>query len=245
MQLTDKQLKQYQDEGYVFLDRVLTDEQLEGLRAEEARFRAARGVDESKPGTHFFGKMAAYSPVLRQVITQGAHVEILSQLQDTPNVIFRHDQFVTKMPDRDQNRGEFPWHQDEGYELVEPALGVTVWIALDNMTLENGCIWVVPQSHKQGHLPHEARGGDGFLTLPIEGDGEPMPMKAGEAVAFTGLTLHRSKYNRTDKARRAFFIGYADASAKFRQRHETEMRPLVGAPHSWVVCGSAPLDGEK
>jgi ectoine hydroxylase-related dioxygenase (phytanoyl-CoA dioxygenase family) len=84
------------------------------------------------------------------------------------------------MPDRDQSRGEFPWHQDEGNEPVEPALGVTVWIALDDMTLENGCIWVVPQSHKQGHLPHEARGGDGFLTLPIEGDGEPMPMKAGK-----------------------------------------------------------------
>jgi hypothetical protein len=55
--------------------------------------------------------------------------------------------------------------------------------------------------------------------------------------------LHRLKYNRTDKACRAFFIGYADAAAKFRQRHEAEMRALVGSPHRWVVCGSIPLDG--
>jgi hypothetical protein len=49
MQLTDEQLKQYRDEGYVFLGKVLSDEQLEGLRREEARFRAVRGVDESSP----------------------------------------------------------------------------------------------------------------------------------------------------------------------------------------------------
>lgn len=76
----------------MFLGKVLTNPQLEGLRVEEAHFRAACGVDKSQPGTHFFGKMAAYSPVLREVITQGAHIKTLPQLQGTPNVIFRHNQ---------------------------------------------------------------------------------------------------------------------------------------------------------
>lgn len=71
MKLTEAQMKQYQEEGYVPLGQVLTDDQLEGLRQEEARFRAARGVDVNKPGTHFFGKMAAYSPILREVICRG------------------------------------------------------------------------------------------------------------------------------------------------------------------------------
>lgn len=245
MEISSQQLQQYREEGFTLLGRTLSDAQLDLLRAEEARFRLARGIDESKPGTHFFGKMAPYSPILRQVITQGAHVAVLPQLQNSPNVVFRHDQFVTKMPDRDSQKSEFPWHQDEGYEPVFPALGVTVWMALDDMTLDNGCIWVVSGSHKRGHLPHGKAGDSGYLTLEVEGDGTPVPMKAGEAVAFTGLTLHRSKYNRTDGIRRAFFVGYADASATYQARGMDAPAPLVGSPHSWVVCGSAPLQGEN
>lgn len=243
MQLSPEQLQHYREEGYVMLGRTLSDEQLEALRAAEARFRAHRGVDNSKPGTHFFSKMAAHSLAVRDVLEQGAHVEALPQLLGTPDVLFRHDQFVTKMPDGDTNKSDFPWHQDEGYEPVAPPTGVTVWMALDDMTLENGCIWVVPQSQKQGNLPHESRGGDGYLTLEVEGDGVPAIMRAGEAIAFTGLTLHRSKFNKTDQARRAFFVGYADASAHFKPRREPDFRPLLGSAHSWIVCGEAPLPG--
>lgn len=245
MKLSPTQIEQYQEEGYVMLGRVLSDAQLEGLRQEEARFREARGVNNERPGTHFFSKMAPYSPILREVITLGAHVEALPQLQGTPDVAFRHDQFVTKMPDRNSQKSEFPWHQDEGYEPVTPPLGVTVWIALDDMTLENGCIWVIPGSHKQGRLEHEARGEDGYLTLPIEGDGVPAIMQAGEAIAFTGLTLHRSKYNRTEGIRRAFFVGYTDAAATYQSRNMAEPKPVVGSPHAWVVCGSAPLPPKR
>lgn len=241
MTLTPQQLEAYREDGYVLLGRVLTDAQLEDLRAAEAHFRAARGVDPDKPGTHFFSKMAPYSPAVREVATQGEFLPMLPDFIGSPNVAFRHDQFVTKMPDRGQSKSDFPWHQDEGYEPVEPAMGVTIWIALDDMTLDNGCIWVVPRSHKQGHLPHESRGSDGYLTLEVEGDGTPALMKAGEGIAFTGLTLHRSKYNNTNQVRRAFFVGYADASATFQPRRVAQPVPLVGSPHSWVVCGSAPL----
>ena len=242
MQLLPPQLEHYTPQGYVLLGRGLSDAQLEELRAEEARFRVLKNVDNSKPGTHFFSKMAPFSPIVREVLQNGAHVEALPELLQTPNVIFRHDQFVTKMPDGASNKSEFPWHQDEGYEPVSPPTGVTIWMALDETTLDNGCIWVMPQSHKMGNLPHESRGGDGFLTLPAEGDGVPAPMKAGEAIAFTGLTLHRSKWNKSGQPRRAFFLGYANAAAQYHPRHESEFRPLVGAPHSWMVCGSAPTD---
>ncbi len=136
----------------MFLGKVLTDEQLEGLRIEEARFRVARSVDESKLGTHFFGNLPAYSPILREVITRGAHRNLAAvaghaERDISPRPVCHQDARPR------QSRGEFPWHQDEGYEPVEPAMGVTVWIALDDMTLENGCTWVVPESHKQGHEP--------------------------------------------------------------------------------------------
>lgn len=241
MELSAEQLKQYREDGYTMLGRLLSDEQLEALRQDEARFRQARGINPDKPGTHFFSKMAPHSETVRELLEHGAHVPLLPQLLDTPNVIFRHDQFVTKLPDRDSNRSEFPWHQDEGYEPVYPPTGITVWMALDDMTLDNGCIWVHPGSHKKGNLPHGKSGPDGYLTLAVEGDGEPALMRAGDAIAFTGLTLHRSKFNRTDNIRRAFFLGYADAGASFQPRGETEPRPLVKAAFTWMVCGRAPL----
>ncbi len=64
-------------------------------------------------------------------------------------------------------------------------------------------------------------------------------MKAGEAVAFTGLTLHRSKLNHTQNARRAFFMEYAEATANF-QRSGTEAKPILTESNTWVVSGQAP-----
>ena len=243
MKLTENQLKQYNEEGYVLLGRILSDEQLEKLRANEADFRQRKGVDESQPKTHFFSQMHRYSPAIREVITTGPQVEALPQLLATPNVVFRYDQFVTKMPDRGSEKSEFPWHQDEGYAQINPPGGVTVWVALDDCDLENGCIWVVPRSHEKGLLPHQQSGETGFLTLEIEGDGTAAPMKAGEAIAFSGLTLHRSKYNRTEQARRAFFMTYTDASATiFDPRAMSEPQPILQSEFSWMVCGSAPCE---
>ena len=242
MKLSPTQLEQYQTEGYVLLGKILSDEQLEQLRADEAEFRRHKGVDEGQPATHFFSQMNRFSPAVREVIMDGPHVEALPQMLGTPDIAFRYDQFVTKMPDRGSEKSEFPWHQDEGYAQIEPAGGVTVWIALDDCDRQNGCIWVVPRSHAQGLMPHQQSGETGFMTLEIEGDGEAAPMKAGEAIAFSGLTLHRSKYNRTEQARRAFFVTYTHAAATMLDpRGEGEATPVLQLPHAWMVSGRAPL----
>jgi hypothetical protein len=111
-------------------------------------------------------------------------------------------------------QSEFPWHQDNGYVSVEPATNVTLWIALDDVDLENGCVWVMPKSHQLGLLDHSKQSeASWFLNVPVEGDGVPAILKAGEGVAFTGLTLHRSKLNKTDRVRRGFFLEYAQADA--------------------------------
>lgn len=179
--------------------------------------------------------------MVREVVTRGAHVEAVKTLLETQDVLFRYDQFVSKMPDGDTSRSDFPWHQDEGYTSIRPQMGITIWMALDDVNLENGCVWVMPRSHQGGRLPHESRGGDGFLTLPVEGDGIPAIMKAGEAIAFTGLTLHRSKLNHTQNVRRAFFCTYTHADAQQLLRGKTDWEPVLNDPFSWMVSGAAPI----
>lgn len=240
--LTESQLRQFQDEGYVILGRTMDDATLQGLRQEEARFREPVGGQER---TIFRSQVNDYSQVVREFCLRGAHLPLLRQLIG-PNVAFWFNQFVTKLPDGASGRSEFPWHQDNGYMAIEPATNVTIWFALDDVDERNGCVWVMPASHKQGLLDHRTASADSWhLTLKVEGDGVPAVLKAGEAVAFTGLTLHRSKLNHTDRPRRAFFTEYADAASRYRRPEQTQTpwQPVVGIPHTQLVHGQLEWTG--
>jgi hypothetical protein len=231
--LTKHQIAQYREEGYVFPGRIVDEAALEALRAEEARFRGTPGPNEL---TVFRGQLCHHSPVVRQFCLTGAHLDLIEQLVG-PNVCQWYNQFVTKLPDAASGWSEFPWHQDNGYVAIEPANNVTIWLALDDVDERNGCVWVMPGSHQGGLLPHRSQSAENWhLRVAVEGDGIPARLKAGEAVIFSGLTLHRSKLNHTDQPRRAFFMEYADAEAMYR-KVDNEPIPVVMSGQSWVARG--------
>ncbi len=118
----------------------------------------------------------------------------------------------TKIPEAEITA--FPWHQDSHY-YNEPAKGkrvghteaahiVTVWVPLVDATVANGCIWVMPGSHRWGLLD-AARGEDMNVRTDeeIEQRGTPqaVEMAAGDVLYLTNLTFHTSKMNRTSDAR--------------------------------------------
>ncbi len=191
----------------------------------------------------FRSQVLHYSESIRRFVTGGPQVPLAAQLVGALNVAIWFTQFVTKLNDGATGKSEFPWHQDNGYAAVEPATNVTTWVALDDVDERNGCVWIMPRSHRKGLLDHKTKSADSWHpTLPVEGDGVPAILKAGEAVAFTGLTLHRSKLNHTPHARRAFFMEYADATSTF-QRPGSEPRPILSESNTWVVIGQAPWPG--
>ncbi len=246
VRLSDSQVRQFRDEGYTLLGRVLSDSDLDDLRREEARFRENAKIPESqKNQTLFFNQVCPYSEAVRRIGTTGAHLDAMKQLIGS-NLMLWFTQFVTKMPDGNSGKSEFPWHQDNGYVAIEPATNVTLWIALDDVNTENGCVWVLPRSHLKGLLDHKKKSADSwFLELKVEGDGTPAIMKAGEAVAFTGLTLHRSKLNHSEKVRRAFFFEYCDPASVAILAGVSDggptRTPVVKREGTWVVRGQAPL----
>lgn len=103
------------------------------------------------------------------------------------------------------------WHQDRAVALEEAddTTMVTVWCAITDATVENGCLQVIPQGHKRSILPHCAKKqtgiADGFID---EGQALPLPVRAGGVVLFHPLTPHASLTNRTDKFRWSFDIRY-------------------------------------
>jgi hypothetical protein len=240
--LSDDQLQQLHDEGWCLAGRVLDDRELQSLRSEEARFRSIEphGVHE----TLFRSQLAPYSSAVRAFVNQGSATAIALQVIGD-NVAHWFNQYVTKLPDAGTGKSEFPWHQDNGYTAIEPATNITIWIALDDVNTQNGCVWVMPRSHRHGLLPHGARSEDSwFLEVPVEGEGVPAELKAGEAVVFSGLTLHRSLLNHSDKPRRAFFVEYADAAARY-VRPGGVSRPITYSPHTSILAGEAPWSHER
>ena len=118
----------------------------------------------------------------------------------------------TKLPEAEITA--FPWHQDSHY-YNEPSPGnkvgsteashiVTVWVPLVDATVDNGCVWVLPGSHRWG-LIDAARGADMNVrtTEEIEQRGAPtaLEMAAGDVLFLTNLTFHTSKMNHTDASR--------------------------------------------
>jgi phytanoyl-CoA hydroxylase len=107
-----------------------------------------------------------------------------------------------------------PWHQDRWTSLDRDPL-VTLWTALDPATVANGCVQIVPGSHKKGLINKEHA--SGFLTPALtkehvrESDIVNLELKAGECALLHNWLLHASDVNRTDIPRRAFSVCYMDA----------------------------------
>lgn len=110
------------------------------------------------------------------------------------------------------------WHQDEIYIPTRDRSLIGAWIALDDATIENGCLWVIPGSHRPGYLyPQKAHNNvDEFDFAPEsygfdESAQVPVEVKAGTVVFFNGYLLHRSFKNRSDIYRRVLVSHYMNA----------------------------------
>ena len=110
---------------------------------------------------------------------------------------------------------ETKWHQDQG--VVRPNADetemLTVWLAITDATIENGCLQAVPYSHLDGiteHCPFDQ------VEIPqqlLAGEALPLPIKAGDAIFMHQLTQHSSLVNRSEGIRWSFDLRYQPIGA--------------------------------
>ncbi len=111
--------------------------------------------------------------------------------------------------------GEVPWHQDAGYSMRHcyDYVMITCWIPLVDATVENGCLWVIPQSHQSGIIQHYTGGHAGFLEIAPEDlpvGAMPLEMSVGSVLFMTSMTPHASFENKTDVVRWSIDLRYQD-----------------------------------
>ncbi len=118
--------------------------------------------------------------------------------------------------------GEVGWHQDATFFQTEPLSVTTFWFALEDATLENGCLWVEPGGHRGPLRQLFVREGDEVRMLrldetpwPGQERAVPLPVPAGTLVCFHGLLPHYSAANRSDRSRHADSLHATDARCAY------------------------------
>ncbi|MDZ7854729.1 phytanoyl-CoA dioxygenase family protein [Sphaerotilus sp.] len=124
--------------------------------------------------------------------------------------------------------GEVRWHQDATFFVTEPVTVTTFWFALEDATVDNGCLWVQPGGHRTPLRERFIREGDAtrMETLdttpwPTQAEAVPLPCTAGTLVCFHGLLPHYSAPNRSAVSRHAYTL------------HATDARSIY-APTNWL-----------
>ena len=134
---------------------------------------------------------------------------------------------------------EKPYHQDSPYFSIAPMALVTCWVALDEATLENGCLWVVPGSHRQGPLEHSEAwdlGNRIDMRIPESAFDRSkevaITMPEGSCSFHHSLLLHMSHPNKTSQPRRGAAFHYMSSRS-----HWTN--PETPAPEYPLLRGQA------
>lgn len=129
--------------------------------------------------------------------------------------------------------GETPPHQDGFYFMLEPNHAITLWLALDEIDEENGCIRYVRGSHREGMRPHQRSNVVGFSQgLPDYSDEdrareEPMRAQPGDLFAHHSMTIHRADTNPSDRRRAAIgFVYFADSAKEDAEKAEAYRQEL-------------------
>ncbi len=117
--------------------------------------------------------------------------------------------------------GEVACHQDSTFLYTEPQNIVGLWFALEDATLENGCLWAIPAGHKLGLKQRWRRGPEGmfFETYNSEPWPEdqlvPLEVTKGSLVLLHGLLPHKSLANRSSRSRHAYTLHLIDAKSSY------------------------------
>jgi hypothetical protein len=217
--LSESELNQYEEKGYLVLDGILSQSGLEAIVDQcMAAWTAEKG--EFDPGgtwleNSLLTDIHHRSPLVRDYYFEGPLVNVAEQIIG-PNIKEVTSQLTFKMRG---NTKPFPWHQDNGYGELDRYNSITCLTALEDNDEANGCLWIIPGSHKQGQrraglTVEEKKAQVAIEDKPDESMAVPMPLKAGQCLIFNCWMLHRSDGNLSiDRDRRVLFLRYADADA--------------------------------
>lgn len=219
--LTPLQQRFYQEQGFFAPLRIAPDEEANRHRALFDALEQRVGREKAQIGLvdyHFT------EPFIQELAT---HPVILDAVEAVlgPNLLLLATHFFCKYG---QEEKFVAWHQDVTYWGLEPPTALTVWYAVDDSDRENGCMRVLPGTHKTGIREHGKAEAQGNLLsvnqeVPVTGEeaasAADLILKAGEASLHDGALIHGSLPNRSHRRRCGLTLRYVPTSVRPVQLH--------------------------
>jgi len=252
----------YKDFGYLIAPDILSSDEIATLKKDAVKiFRGEYGTIEGlmsvEPGetdeealkkyvaVHFPHKI---SPVIKDFLAAQSIVNVLTKAV-SPNVKCMQSMLFVKGP----GKAGQAWHQDEFYIPTRDKSLIGAWIAIDDASIENGCLWIIPGSHIPGYImprvknnSHEYADVD---TVDVSGYKQeeiiPVEVKSGTVIFFNGYVLHSSRRNKTaNNFRTALVNHYMSAESMLPWDQDGKLPPTEDLRDIVMVAGEDPYAGK-
>jgi ectoine hydroxylase-related dioxygenase (phytanoyl-CoA dioxygenase family) len=225
--LTQAQIDQYRENGFLVVEGFLDAAELEEWRrcteeAVEQRLGDTKLHNQRDPDAYYARvftqclRLADTHEGMRRLMLDPRLGKMAATLAGIDGIRIWHDQALIKPPYGNPTA----WHLDVPYWSFSSRDAISIWLALDDATLANGCMYYIPGAHKTARFENVGIGqnlADLFKVYPewLEIDPVPCPCPAGSAVFHNGLTAHGAGANMTRYPRRAMTCAYMPDGATF------------------------------
>jgi len=241
--LSAEQVAGFQQNGFLFPVRVLSDHEAEQYRAHVEELSNRMGKLRRSDQCHLFFRWA-YDLV--------THPKILDVIEDIlgPDILVHSSRIFYKHP---RDNSFVSWHVDGRYTGMNSYKMPTVWIALSDSIAENGCLRVVSGSHKQNSYPFIERPSENNLenhgqeiTDPVD-DSKivSLILKSGEMSIHDSNMIHGSEPNRSDLCRIGFSVSYMTPEPRSSRLPVIRARGSADCCHLSLVDAIPDFDIDK
>ena len=227
--LTEAQVAQYHEDGYVIPDFVMPDDVIESIQTRHA------ALLEKHP------EFRDYCPAILQYDEGFADYcrndEILDMVEQVigPDIALWNSSFFAKPAG---NGKATPWHQDGEYWPIRPLATCTVWLAVDDATPENGCLRIIKGSHKNKDLLKHETNPSGNLTLNQEllkteydeSKAVDLVLKRGQISLHDVFLVHGSEPNTSPNPRRGMTMRFMPTTSVFDHQLAREQYKNMRVP---------------
>ena len=244
--LSEADVRQYHHDGLLIPRYRLSEDRLGEIREAYAKFVA------DNPQVH---RDQVVNPHLRYSAAQGTHGDSRwLEVANHPPILDMVEQLIG--PDfllwgmtffgKPAGTGKtIPWHQDGDYWPIRPLANISVWIALDECTAENGCLRYIPGSHKMNRVGRHIDTNHNEMLLEKalhpsefeESRARDLLLQAGQMAMFDVFLVHGSNANRSPQRRAALVLRIMPTTSHFDRELGIEIGKTVRPPD----MGTRPL----
>lgn len=250
-QLSEADFAQFDELGYLAVRQLLTPDEVAGVLEAMAavlvrpgaamiqyeawaadRVESASG-DERMDLVRKFMWFVQEDERLTALAKNDRILSVVRRLCGSEDITMMQDMALLKPPGGGREK---PWHQDNAFFALEPGTPIVgVWLALDPATPENGCMHIMPGTHREGPVVHFRRRDWQLCDEDVDRGRDTMiPLPPGGALFFHGLLQHGTPANRTDRRRRAVQLHYLPAGTP--QIPDQRRLDIFGSEGKNVTC---------